>query len=55
MASDETEGTHVGIVSSDKTTISATPEDGVVENDWGFRETGSSGNKNRTRFYTYEE
>ena len=49
-----TDGQHMGIVSSDNTTISATPGEGVVENDWGFRKKGA-GSKDATRFYTYRE
>ena len=49
-----TDGGHMGIVSGDNTTISATPEAGVVENDWGFREKGM-GNRKDTRFYTYRK
>lgn len=32
-----TNGVHVGIISGPKKTISATPSQGVVENDWGWR------------------
>jgi RHS repeat-associated protein len=35
------DGNHVGIVSGSGMTISATPMNGVVENDWGFREDQS--------------
>lgn len=47
------DGDHMGIVSGTNTTISATPGQGVVENDWGFRSCGA-GNKSKTRFYTHE-
>lgn len=43
------DGSHVGIVSSRNTTISAT-ETGVVENDWGFRLK----DKKKIRFFRYK-
>ena len=49
-----TNGEHMGIVSGNNTTISATCDQGVVENDWGFRIKGA-GRKDKTKFYTYGE
>lgn len=46
-------GHHVGIVSGNETTISASASGEVVENDWGFRKDGEEGAKSKTRFFRY--
>lgn len=43
-------GSHAGIVSNTNRTISATPGNGVVENDWGFRNINTN-----IIFYRYTE
>ena len=43
-----TDGKHVGIISDQNKTISATPKE-VVENDWGWREE----NKNNVKIFRY--